>query len=291
MKLSFTGLHIPFSLENTNFYAHSLSFDKFSVPLPGHRHGGGCYEIHYVTAGYGLLKLGEERFKIVPNTLYVTGPHIYHEQIPDPSKPMEEYCVYLQTDGPEAPGPFVRQFLNTRRWFGQDTQDIGPLFEKLLLELDQKALGYREAAGALLSQLVIHLTRNYEYSRFGSAPPPALPVPSSMTLIAEKCFLFEYATITLEELARRLGISPRQTERFLKKEYSESFQQKKTHARMAAASSFLMNPALSITAISELLGYSSSEHFSHAFRKYYGVSPRSYRKQHDCTPGIQETFP
>ena len=120
--------------------------------------------------------------------------------------------------------------------------------------------------------------RNYEFRRENAVPEVSPPSPDSMSLIAEKCFLFEYASITLQELAGRLGISPRQTERFLKKEYGESFQQKKTHARMAAAASFLADPSLSITAISDRLGYSSAEHFSHAFRNYYGVSPRQYRK-------------
>lgn len=278
MELTFNGLNIPFSLEGVSFHAHSLSLDAFSVPLPGHRHGSGCYEIHYVTSGMGTLKLEGDTFSITPNTLYVTGPKIYHEQIPNLQNPMREYCIYLQTEQFRTRNAFLQKFLDTRKWFGQDTQGLLHLFETMFLELNRKPPCYLAKVSALLSQLVIHLIRNYEFRWENAVPEVSPPSPDSMSLIAEKCFLFEYASITLQELAGRLGISPRQTERFLKKEYGESFQQKKTHARMAAAASFLADPSLSITAISDRLGYSSAEHFSHAFRNYYGVSPRQYRK-------------
>ena len=56
------------------------------------------------------------------------------------------------------------------------------------------------------------------------------------------------------------------------------FQQKKTEARMSAAVILLSNKNKSITSIAEELGYSSAEHFSSAFHKYYEMSPREYRK-------------
>lgn len=48
---------------------------------------------------------------------------------------------------------------------------------------------------------------------------------------------------------------------------------------MAAARLLLKNPSHTITDISIQLGYSSVEHFSAAFRQYYGMSAREWRKQ------------
>ncbi len=47
---------------------------------------------------------------------------------------------------------------------------------------------------------------------------------------------------------------------------------------MSRAAILLADPTRSITSIAEELGYFSAEHFSTAFRAYYDVSPREYRK-------------
>ena len=47
---------------------------------------------------------------------------------------------------------------------------------------------------------------------------------------------------------------------------------------MAAASQLLAGTDLSVTEIAERSGYSSIEHFSAAFHRRMGCSPRAYRK-------------
>lgn len=285
MNTVFYDIDFPFVLEGVVFHAHNLSLDTFTVPLPGHRHGSGCYEVHYVTSGYGTLQMEQDFYRIIPNTLYMTGPHIYHVQIPDKENPMTEYCIYIQPDLAmlhahiqSIPDSFLKDFLSITQWFGQDTQGLSSILEAVFLELNLQQTGYGSAVTSLLQQLLVRIVRNISCKKVPRQLPFLSPT-DSMSLITEKCFLFEYATITLEELAGRLGISPRQTERFLKNRYGKTFQQQKRNARMAAAISFLMDPSLRITRISENLGYSSVEHFSYAFRSYYGISAGSYRKK------------
>ena len=43
------------------------------------------------------------------------------------------------------------------------------------------------------------------------------------------------------------------------------------------AAVLLVETAASVTEIAMELGYSSAEHFSGAFRRFYGLSPRAYR--------------
>ena len=98
-------------------------------------------------------------------------------------------------------------------------------------------------------------------------------------LVMDEMFLYEYKEICLESLAERLGFSARQTQRFIQKSYGKSFSEKKLEARMLAAVTMLSHTNMKITDISENLGYSSVEHFSNAFSKYYGKSPREYRRE------------
>ncbi len=51
---------------------------------------------------------------------------------------------------------------------------------------------------------------------------------------------------------------------------------------MAMAALKLSGSSDSITKISEDLGYSAIEHFSHAFKKYYGITARQYRKKYQA---------
>lgn len=97
------------------------------------------------------------------------------------------------------------------------------------------------------------------------------------SFITEKAFLFEYKTLTLDRLSKYLGLGPRQTERFLKQYYNQTFSQKRTAARMSAATVLLRNPDLTILDIAIQLGYSSIEYFSQVFKKAYQLSPDEYR--------------
>jgi AraC family 4-hydroxyphenylacetate 3-monooxygenase operon regulatory protein len=47
---------------------------------------------------------------------------------------------------------------------------------------------------------------------------------------------------------------------------------------MSAATVLLRSSSQSISDISDQLGYSSVEHFSNAFRKYWDMGPRDFRK-------------
>ena len=75
------------------------------------------------------------------------------------------------------------------------------------------------------------------------------------------------------ELAERLLVSGR----FDKMMEDEEFEELPLQ-RMAAASQLLSGTDLSVTEIAERSGYSSIEHFSAAFHRQMGCSPRAYRK-------------
>ncbi|MBR7019472.1 MAG: AraC family transcriptional regulator [Lachnospiraceae bacterium] len=103
-------------------------------------------------------------------------------------------------------------------------------------------------------------------------------LPDDQTyLIIEEAFLYNYRDITLDGLATLLNLSRRQTERLLQQHYNKTFLQKKKEARMSAACILLQAGDKSIASVAYELGYSSPEHFTHAFKNYYHVTPSSYR--------------
>ncbi len=194
---------------------------------------------------------------------------------------MLEYCVYLkikENARRKEDAPVMDSFTATPFWFGADTQGIHSLMHQLAGELERRPIGYLDQARLLLSQLLIYIVRNYQSARPGHTVPAQSSLADLTSVIIEEYFLYEYRNLSLEELAKRLGRSPRQTQRLLLEYYGKSYQQKKAEAKMSAAALLLADKSKNMATISEELGYSSPEHFSAAFRGYYGTTPREYRK-------------
>lgn len=282
MKTLYTDMDIHFYMDNISIHALNIVFERFTKAIPSHSHGNGCYEIHYIPFGCGKLIADGQCYDISPNTLYVTGPHVEHAQTPIQSDPMQEYCVYLKirnSSQNQNKSPVINAFTSMPFWIGKETQGIHTLMKQLFDELGNCYTGYQNQVRLLLSQLLIYTIRNYEQHPISHTAFACKNIAESKSIIIEEYFLYEYQSLSLNTLADRLKLSTRQTQRLLMEYYGKSFQQKKMEARMSVAAILLSDHDRSITSIAEDLGYSSTEHFSFAFRSFYHMSPRDYRKQ------------
>lgn len=63
--------------------------------------------------------------------------------------------------------------------------------------------------------------------------------------IVDGYFLFNYANLSEEDLGNILGLSSRQVQRFLKKNYGKSFSEMKREAKLNKAFEFMRNNNLS----------------------------------------------
>ena len=282
MRTVYTDLNIKITINDTAFLVLNIVFERFLRSMPRHSHGNNSYEIHYIPYGHGTVYIDDQVYDITPNTLYMTGPHVEHEQIPFKNDPMAEYCIYfkMQNSGAvkQKPETVAYKFGQTHFWFSQDTQELYPLMQQIFYELEHRYTGYMIQVETLLQQCVVKIVRNYENRRQSKVHFSPSNLVDSKYIIVEESFLYEYETLTLESLAARLGLSIRQTERFLKEYYGKTFLQKKTEAKMSMAKIYLHDANLNISEIADRLNYSSVQHFSYAFKQYYGISATNYRK-------------
>lgn len=279
--MKYRDLNISFTIENTRFTILSLVSDKLIHPIPMHAHSKNSYELHYISSGEGVLNSGGVRYRILPGTIFMTGPGVEHEQISDPDNPMTEYCVYLKTEQKESPQKesLAEKFTSTAFWISQDGSALHSIIKSTFGELEGSMLGRELMIESLMRQLILTMIRLYESGKAPESQSSERRLRNDLSyLIIEEAFLYDYKSITLETLAGKLGLGTRQTERLLKEHYNKTFQQKKTESRMFAACTLLRERSKSIGEISEELGYSSCEHFSWSFKKYCGMSPSEYRK-------------
>lgn len=194
---------------------------------------------------------------------------------------MWEYCIYFKICSSykkKSDSSLIDILEKSAFWIGLDTQESFRILKNLFQELESRKLGYLEQVKALLTRFLVAVVRNCEQHRDFSRNISLTHRVDHNSLIIEEYFLYEYQNLSLKELAARLFLSPRQTQRLLLEYYGKSFHEKKLEARMAAACILLEDKNRSISSISEALGYSSPEQFSAAFKKQYRQTPSAYRQ-------------
>ena len=280
--MKYRNLDLSFTMEDVEFTVLSINDELMLEPIPRHSHSRNSYELHYISNGYGTLIADNVRYDITPGTFFMTGPQVFHEQISDPADPMREYGVYLKVNLPRRTRACesLKLFLNKPFFIGPADIDICGSMVKLISELKQPSEAKNLMLSAILQQLIIQISRQYQRSgknENNEQQTSRTHIPEDQTyLTIEEAFLYNYRDLTLEGLSSQLNLSRRQTERLLKKHYNKTFQQKKKEARMSAACILLQDGSKSIASIAEELGYSSAEHFTHAFKAYYHITPSSY---------------
>ena len=279
-KIAYQDRNIVFMMEGESVYVGNIVYERFHRSIPMHAHSDNSYEIHYISAGHGQVMVDGKEYDTVPGTLYITGPKVKHSMVPDPDDPLEEYCVYLKLS-PAKKGSSIAStmqlFRDTSIWYGKDRYGVYALMKALFTELQDQNIGERVACESIIKQIIIACVRDYSGKK-GSRDAKGIRSVDEQYLMIEEAFLYEYATLTLSALAERLSLSTRQTQRLLLEHYGMNFQSKKTEAKMSAAAQMLHSKEMTITAIADELGYSSVEHFSSAFKKYYGMSASRYRE-------------
>ena len=84
---------------------------------------------------------------------------------------------------------------------------------------------------------------------------------------------------SLDGLAERLGLSPRQTARLVRGETGRSFRELKAAAQLERARKLLASSELSILEVALRAGWNSASQFHAAFRRNVGVTPARYRAE------------
>ena len=87
-----------------------------------------------------------------------------------------------------------------------------------------------------------------------------------------------YEDATLEQAAASVRMSPYYLSSFFHQQTGEKFIDYLTRARMKEAARLLAHSRLRINEIASLVGYTTANSFSRAFRQFYDKTPKEFRK-------------
>lgn len=99
-------------------------------------------------------------------------------------------------------------------------------------------------------------------------------------LIIEKMSSIDNFKTNLSLLTKNCGYSYMQLSRIFKKETTKNMKEYFNDLKMHYAANILINSTEKIIDIAHSLGFDTQSHFGKVFLKYYGTSPKEYRKKH-----------
>jgi len=134
----------------------------------------------------------------------------------------------------------------------------------------------------MFSLLFIHLAENLPEE----IPAPQEQYPKSkeyylrLALLNHNIHQWIFQGGTVEDLAKKIYISPRHLRNIFNNEFGMSIKSYNYFLRMHNAAYSLVHTDESILEISQEVGYASSEIFAIMFKKFFGISATAYRKLH-----------
>lgn len=252
------------------FNLADFSYKRITEPSNLKYHGTNTFVIYFIKEGKGKLLINDNNYEISENSYFTIPSFSKYQIIPDDY--LEYYSSYFLIDRSSGYQKYL--YLFEKSFIGKDKYDIVYLYEILLNEFINKQFGYNEVIVSMFKSIIVNLLRN---ENVDGERLSHWNLENSQFQI-EQIFENEFQTITLEILADRLFMSTRELQRYLKENYNKTFLDLRNDARMSFAANKLKFTDLSVSEISDLVGYSSIEHFSNAFKSYYKISPLKYRK-------------
>lgn len=163
------------------------------------------------------------------------------------------------THEPISPIATYRKVFGTAPLFGKPAMGIA--LERAILD------SWRPGGSSQMREIAEAYLRS-------QSPPPNKGFTTRVASMARS--LLNGGECTPEQAARALGVHARTLQRRLKDEGS-SFEKIKDDARREWAETLLVQPAVTLSQIAQMLDYADSSAFSRSCRRWFGESPRTYR--------------
>ncbi len=190
--------------------------------------------------------------------------------------PMDEWRQFSGFSALFETEPTLRKNQIHSRHFSLNVESftqVQSLFERLRNELSNKKSGYKLAAECLVVELLVTIFRCYGTT--------SSPMTFQMTQLAKILQFMQknlHRKISLQEIAIQGNMSVRSVSRLFQLVLKTSPMQYFMNLRMEAATKMLLTSGQPIGHIAFEYGFSDSNHFTSAFHRYWGMSPREYQK-------------
>ena len=163
--------------------------------------------------------------------------------------------------------------------FGTRDPHIEELVRRLFAELREDDPGNRLCAESLATELAVHLIRNYSSASRTAASSFSMFPRYKLQRVTDYIQDNLREELTLERISQTLSMSPYHFAHAFKQAVGLAPHRYVVKCRIDRAKSLLRDTDLSVTEIAHQVGFANQSHFSVAFHKLTGQTPRRYRRE------------
>jgi AraC-like DNA-binding protein/quercetin dioxygenase-like cupin family protein len=255
-----------------------------------HKHAE--FEFHFIPRGKGKVILVDQEYSLKPGQFYLTGPGVMHYQEAGEREGMDELCLHVDiVERPSAGDEEDWEWAEARACI-KKLADL-PLFPAIdahdamrcFLHAYEACSHYYAGSYTTIKQNVIQILLRAVRAYDTVNETRLLPTKDMKAYRYQLAVEFMQANyggpLSLEEVAEKQRLSPRQLQRLFKEMSDEAhtFSRVLEDIRLAAVCRELSEGAKSIEEIARATGFSTSNYLHAVFRKRYGMTPSDYRKQ------------
>lgn len=256
------------SISGTLLYVAISKYGDDWISLP---HSHTFSEIFYITNGSGQFMVENETFQIKANDLILINPQVEHTENSSGMKPLE--YIVLGVDG-LAFRAQQQKFIVLNNLSFQS--DIHFYFNALAIEM-RKNQPYRDYLCQNLLNIIFTLILRNETLNLSFISGPNVSKECSMAKTYIDNNFRDH--ITLDTLTSLVHLNKYYFVHNFSKQYGISPINYLLDVRIDESKHLLANTNLSLSAISQIVGFSSPSYFSQAFKRITKMSPLDFKKK------------
>lgn len=253
-----------------------IDSSRFDADWHSTLHSHSFTELFYVVRGEGQFQFNDLVFKDVQeDSLVIINPNVVHTEISNKDNPLE--YIVLGIDGIEFFSEEDREVGYSVHNYNDFKHDVLFYLKSILVENNEKDEHYQLMVDNLLRILIMNLLRRTANT---------LEIGQGTKASNKDCvFLENYLNvhfredISLDKLAELTFMNKFYLSHIFKEHSGMSPIDFLLNKRISEAEKLLTTTDLSISQISNIVGFNSSSYFSQYFKKIHKVSPSLYRKQ------------
>ena len=235
------------------------------------------YQINYITEGSGILETETDQFKVVPGSILILRPGLWHRYKPDPNTGWNEH--YIGFKGDFCSHFFQEGFFQSAKpimYVGFQESMLKLFFEIIQLAKDEKT-GHQQVSASitiLMLSKILSVVRNQEFAG-----------KSIERTIRKACLYFREnlnKNVNIEQLAAELNVGYSYFRQMFKKYTGISPIQYHLSLRIQRAKDLLVSTDKSFKEIAIELGFESYFYFSRIFKDKTGNTPMEFKKENRC---------
>lgn len=259
---------------------HYFEYTK-NYAYPGESHD--FWEIIYADRGAVFVCCGETEHLLSRGEMILYPPNVFHTLRADAVSPSNAFIIsFTELSGCLAPlggqvlhlSPLMRELVHAIIREGQAAFSL-PMTRRTQLDVHPHALfGAQQLVRLRLEELLILLVRNQS-----CAAPPQPKARYDDDIAARVMDLLKTNIshqLSLGEITAAMGYGKTYLSGVFKKIYGKGIMECFMELKIEEARYLLRQGTLSVSEISDTLGFSSPQYFSKRFRKYVKMSPRQY---------------